>query len=84
MYSLSRSARNKRKTRLKFETNQELRYRGKLRPLVVHAQPWLCEVRLKGTRLRFEISWESIYTHAAQLAADRMRAERKAKRSARK
>jgi hypothetical protein len=69
-----------RKTRLTFETDQELRYRGKLRPVIVMPQPWLCAVRLKGTQTTYEISWETIFKHAAQLAANRLREERKTRR----
>lgn len=73
-----------RKTRLTFETDQELRYRGRLRPVVVMPQPWFCAVRLKGTRVAYEISWETIFKHAAQIFADKQREERKSKRRGRR
>lgn len=69
-----------RKTRLIFETDQHIRYRGKLRAVIVCPSPWLCAVRLKGTRVVYEISWETVFTRAAQIVADGQRAERKARK----
>ena len=67
-----------RKTRLTFETDQELRYLGKLRAIVVQPNPWFCAVRLKGTRVVYEIAWETIFTRAAQIFAEKQREERRA------
>jgi hypothetical protein len=72
-----------RKTRLSFETDQEIRYRGKMRPVVVHPNPWYCTVRLKGSRICYDVSWETIFAKGAQLFADKQKAERKAARRAR-
>jgi hypothetical protein len=62
-----------RKTRLTFETDQEVRYRGKMRPLIVEPTPWMCGVRLKGTRIRYEIPWYAIFLKGAQICADEKR-----------
>lgn len=48
------------------------------KPLVVILHPGFLEVRRAGTRTAFPISYDAIYTHAARMAADRRRAERKA------
>jgi len=69
-----------RKRRLKFETDQEIRYRSKMRPVIVEPNAWFCAVRLKGTRVRYEIAWETIFKRAAMIHADKLRAERKLKR----
>lgn len=76
-----------RRTRLTFETADCTRERGRLREVIIEAQPYLCVVRLKGTRRRLEISWAGIYNAAARLSAEKARAEkaeaRKHKRVAR-
>ena len=70
----------KRKTRLVIETDGEIHYRGKYRAVIIEMQPLVCVARLKGTRVRYEMSWMSIFTRAAQIAAERERQERNAKR----
>lgn len=72
----------KRKSRLTFETSDVIRYRGKLREVVIEASEYTASVRLKGTRQRFEISWAGVYNHAVKVAVERQRAERKAQRRA--
>ncbi len=68
-----------RKTRLSFETDAEVRYRGKMRSIVIEANDtYNATVRLKGTRQRLEISWLAVHDLAAKIAADRERAARKA------
>ena len=74
----------KRKRRLVIETDGEVHYRGKYRAVVIELQPLFCVARLKGTRVRYEMSWISIFTRAAHIAAEREREEWKAKRKARK
>jgi len=74
------TALRERKSKLQFETDRELKYRGKYRAIVVHPQPFYCSVRLKGTRQSFDIAWDTIYFHAATIAADKARAEKKAAR----
>jgi hypothetical protein len=72
----------KRKSRLTFETSDSVRYRGKLREVVIEASEYTAAVRLKGTRQRFEISWAGIYDRAAKIAVEKARAERQAQRKA--
>ncbi len=69
-----------RKTRLTFETNNEVRYRGKYRAVVLEAQPEVALVKLKGTRTAFPISYEAIYHVAAKLEAVRVHNEKKARK----
>lgn len=68
---------SRRKTRLTFETDNLLRRR----PIVVEPEPLVCVLRLKGTRQRYAINWETIYLHAAEIAARKLREERKRARS---
>ena len=70
------TALTERKTRLTFATADCTRERGRLREVIIEAQPYLCVVRLKGTRRRLEISWAGIYNAACKLAAEKARAER--------
>lgn len=72
-----------RKTRLTFETSGLVRYRGKLREIVVEATPYSATVRLKGTRQRFETSWAGIFNHAVKVQVEARRAAKKAARKAR-
>jgi hypothetical protein len=77
---------SERKTRLAFTTDSELRYRGKLRAIVVEVENgYTASVRLAGTRQRYQFSWEWLFIHAADLFArqerDRKKAERKARRT---
>jgi hypothetical protein len=71
----------KRKSRLTFETSDAVRYRGKLREVVIEAEQYSANVRLKGSRARFPISWAGIYNQAVKIAVEKQRAEKKAKRS---
>lgn len=73
----------KRKSRLTFETSDAVRYRGRLREVVIEATEYTAAVRLKGTRQRFEMSWAGIYNHAVRVAVEKARAEKKAKRGGR-
>lgn len=72
-----------RKTRLTFETADCIRYRGRLREVVVDAHAGYAEVRLKGTRQRFTFSWGGLYHAAAKAFAEEQRAQRKAARRGR-
>lgn len=47
------------------------------RPLVVTLRPWHLEIRSLGSRSSYAASYESVLHLAAQLAADKRRAERK-------
>jgi hypothetical protein len=52
--------------------------------VVIEAFPEYALVRLKGMRKRFAITWVGVYEHAALLEANKVRAERAAKRKGRK
>jgi hypothetical protein len=69
-----------RKTKLVFETDREVHSCGKHRSIVVEPGPWVCTLRLKGTRQHYEIDWGSIFSMAARIAADKLREERKSRR----
>lgn len=71
---------SQRKTRLAFTTDNLIRGRE----IVVCPEPLVCNLRLKGKRTTFSINWITVYEHAAKIAADRMRAEKKAARLARR
>jgi hypothetical protein len=70
----------KRKSRLTFETSDVVRYRGRLREVVIEAEEYMAHVRLKGYRMRFPISWAGIYNQAVKIAVEKDRAEKKEKR----
>lgn len=72
-----------RKTRLVFTTVDEIRERGKSRPVVIEARLDYAVVRLLGMRTAFPISYGAIYHAAAKIAADQKRAERRARRGTR-
>lgn len=77
-----------RKTRLTFATDTKLRYRGKLRAVVVEVDNgFTASVRLAGTRQRYSFSWEGLFVHAADRFArqecDRKKKERAERRKGR-
>lgn len=78
---------SKRKTQLRFVTGAEIRYRGKLRPVIIEAGDMVSTVRLAGTRQRYPFSWHGVFQYAAELFArmerERRRQERKARRLSR-
>jgi hypothetical protein len=79
---------SERKTKLRFTTDAEVRYRGRLRSVVVEVDNgFTASVRLAGTRLRYEFSWHGLHDWAADLYArrerDRKKKEREERRKAR-
>lgn len=62
--------------RVKRETAAMYRWR----PLVVEIGAHSMRIRLKGKRLFYSIDYESIYSLAGKKEAERIRAERKAKK----
>jgi len=70
----------KRKTRLVILTPIEVHNR----PIIAEVKPWGLELREKGRRFRLGIAWGSIYHRAAEIAADKAKAERRAKQEARR
>ena len=70
-----------RKTQLRFTTGAEVRYRGKLRPVVVEVDnEFTASVRLQGTRQRYPFSWHGLHDYAADLFARAERDRRKKER----
>jgi hypothetical protein len=63
----------KRKSRLVFEVDTVIQKRS----LIVEPEPLICTMRLKAKRHRISVSWESIFVLAAQIAAQKIREERK-------
>jgi hypothetical protein len=74
------AALSKRKTKLRFETDNLLRGRN----IMVEVEPLICTLRLKGKRARYSINWETVFCAAAEIAARKLREERKKKREERK
>ena len=54
------------------------------RPLLMELHPGYVIFRLKGTRQRYSIDWEALYRFAQRREAERVFAERYAKREARR
>lgn len=76
---------SQRKTKLQFTTDAEVRYRGKMRPVIVEVQNgFVASVRLQGTRQRYEFSWAGLHDWAAELYARRERERRKKERELRR
>ena len=74
-----------RKTKLQFITGAEIRYRGKMRAVVVEIDSaFTATVRLQGTRLRYPFSWHGLHDYAADIFVRNERARIKAERDARK
>lgn len=76
---------SQRKSRLQFVTDAEVRYRGKLRPVVVEvSNGFVASVRLGGTKQRYPFSWHGLFVYSADRFAraeqDRKKKERKEKR----
>jgi hypothetical protein len=69
-----------RKTRLSLETNETIRGRE----IMLEIMPHSAVVRLKGKRTRYEVSWTTVFWKAAEIAAERLRAERKKRREMRR
>lgn len=76
---------SQRKTKLHFTTDAEVRYRGKLRPVVIEVlNGFMAAVRLQGTRQRYEFSWRGLHDWAADLHVRRERERRKQEREQRR
>jgi len=73
---------SKRKTKLQFTTDAEVRYRGRLRAVVIEANSGhTATVRLAGTRQRYEFSWHGLHDWAAELHVRRERERKKKERN---
>ena len=71
----------KRKSRLTFQTCDTVRERGRLREVIIEADPYTARVRLAGMRTSYPVSYAAIYNQAVLRAVE---AERAAKKAARK
>ena len=67
------TALSKRKRRLGFVTEASVRGRA----VTVEAFPHTLTLRLKGTRQRYEMSWEGVFWQACKLEAQRQAILRK-------
>jgi hypothetical protein len=72
-----------RKTKLVFETSDQVRERGAWRTVIVEARPGHCVLRLKGCRTSFTLCYGTAYQVAQKLAADAARREKAAKKGKR-
>lgn len=74
-----------RKTRLCFTTDAEIRYRGRMRAIVIEVENgYHASARLAGTRQRYPFSWEWLFKSSADLFAQRERIRRREERAARR
>lgn len=74
---------SERKTKLNFTTEAQVRYRGKLRAVVVEVENgFVASVRLSGTRQRYPFSWHGLHDWAAELYAKQERNRRQEERKA--
>lgn len=71
-----------RRTRLVFTTSDTIREKGKLRAVVIEAQPYMAMIRLQGMRTAFPVPYGAIYHLAARLAVAEARKEKAAKKKA--
>lgn len=71
---------SKRKTALSFITEDCIRYRGRLRRVVmeVHRNGTTGDVRLEGTKTRFAFSFAGVYNHAVKVAVEKEKLAKKA------
>jgi hypothetical protein len=67
-----------RKTKLTFETADEMRERGQYRQVIVEAQPTFAVLRLKGLRKTVTITWAGIYSYATKLEVEHAKALKEA------
>ena len=70
-----------RQTRLRFETDDCVRERGRLREVVIEATPYMAYVRLKGCREAIPISWSGVYNLAVKIKVEQARREKAAKKA---
>jgi Fic family protein len=76
---------SERKSRLAFTTDAQIRYRGKLRAVIVEVDnPFTASVRLSGTRQRYPFSWHWLHDEAAALFSRQERERKKKERADKK
>lgn len=67
---------SERKSRLAFASDEERRYRGRMRVVVIEAEEkngFTATVRLAGTRMRYPFGWGEVFDHAAERYAGQER-----------
>jgi len=62
------------------ETGATIRAGRKLRPLVAELHPWGVVLRPKGTRQRYSVPWDAIWSVGGKMEAARRREEKAAGR----
>jgi hypothetical protein len=62
------------------ETFSASRYRGKSRPLIIELNSTFIVIRLKGTKQRYTVTYEQMFTKGAENAARAAREERRQRR----
>lgn len=76
---------SQRKSRLRFTSDAEVRYRGKMRPVIIEVDNgYTASVRLGGTRQRYPFSWMGVYDYAADRFARSERERKKKEREERR
>jgi len=73
-----------RATRLRFRTVCEVKQRGKYRKIVVEAKPGCMILRLEGMRTAYTVPWDSAWYQGAKIFAMAEKAEKLAKKKAKK
>lgn len=73
-----------RKTKLQFTTASTFRDGRKPRRIVIEAEPTFVYVRLAGTRKRYAMPFDAIYSAAVKMHVAAERAEKKAAKKAQK
>lgn len=73
---------SQRRTKLKFQTASAVWERGEYRPVVIEAHAAYCEVRVKGMRKSYPITYAAIFHAAVKMAVREEQNEKKAKRKA--
>ncbi len=70
-----------RKTKLKFQTASAVWERGQNRPVVIVAHAAWAEVRLKGMRQHYVMTYAAMYHAAVKAEVNAKKAEKKAKKA---
>ena len=74
---------SKRRSKLIFTTEDCVREHGRLREVVIEAHPYHAEIRLKGMRSSYMISWAGMYNVAVKNAVEKARQDKKAAKKSR-
>lgn len=73
-----------RKTELKYKTATVVMESGKPKPVVIESRPKYAVVGLVGSRKKFPISWEQVYSLAERNYAENIRLEQAATKQVKK